>query len=76
MEIPNMLAMANKDVASSLNCRVLAIKQPPSSPSAAAAAAAAGTKTKTRTTTTSATALALDCSTNLDFSHIELAGLQ
>lgn len=67
--------MANKDVASSLNCRVLAIKQPPSSPSAAAAAAA-GTKTMTRTTTTSATALVLDCSTNMDFSQIEIANLQ
>lgn len=65
--------MANKDVASSLNCRVLAIKQPPSSPSAAAAA---GTKTMTRTTTTSATALVLDCSTNMDFSQIEIANLQ
>ncbi|KAL5544689.1 hypothetical protein UlMin_008473 [Ulmus minor] len=54
------LAMAHNSITSILGCRVLAIRQPPSPP------------TKTRTHQ----ALALDCSTNMDFSQIEIAGLQ
>ncbi|XP_015883065.2 uncharacterized protein LOC107418888 [Ziziphus jujuba] len=53
------LAMAHNNISNSFNCRVLAVKQPPSSPS--------GTRTHAVSV--------LDGSTNMDFSQIEIAGL-
>ncbi|XVF50666.1 hypothetical protein PTKIN_Ptkin04bG0120300 [Pterospermum kingtungense] len=55
------LAMAQHSIANSLNCRVLAIKQPELPPVSA----------KTREMLP-----ALDSSTNMDFSRIEISGLQ
>ncbi|KAK6249600.1 hypothetical protein SCA6_003605 [Theobroma cacao] len=55
------LAMAHDSIASSFNCRVLAIKQPELVPP----------RTKTR-----AMLSGLDSSTNMDFSQIEISGLQ
>ncbi|PON86533.1 Universal stress protein [Trema orientale] len=57
------LAMAHSDITKSFSCRVLAIRQPPSS---------SPSRTKTRRTST----LSLDSSTNMDFSQIEIAGLR
>ncbi|KAJ7956569.1 Adenine nucleotide alpha hydrolases-like superfamily protein [Quillaja saponaria] len=54
------LAMAHTNLAGNFNCRVLAIKQPPDSPS--------------RSMTNSAAVL--DSSTNMDFSQIDISGLQ
>uniref|UniRef100_A0A2N9HCK5 UspA domain-containing protein n=1 Tax=Fagus sylvatica TaxID=28930 RepID=A0A2N9HCK5_FAGSY len=54
------LAMAHENIANNLNCRVFAIKQPPLSP----------LRTKSNVVTV------LDSSTNMDFSQIEIAGLQ
>ncbi|WRX18783.1 hypothetical protein QQP08_011270 [Theobroma cacao] len=53
--------MAHDSIASSFNCRVLAIKQPELVPP----------RTKTR-----AMLSGLDSSTNMDFSQIEISGLQ
>ncbi|XP_050238616.1 uncharacterized protein LOC126688085 [Mercurialis annua] len=57
------LAMAQNDIANNLNCKVLAIKQPPP------------VNPPLKTKSAQATAL-LDRSTNMDFSQIEIATLQ
>ncbi|XP_030455456.1 uncharacterized protein LOC115676653 [Syzygium oleosum] len=54
------LAMTNDTIASSFNCRVLAIRQPPPSPFSS---------TKTRAITTDASSI------NLDFSQVDMAPL-
>ncbi|KAK9926227.1 hypothetical protein M0R45_023468 [Rubus argutus] len=61
------MAQSNNIANNFMNCKVLAIKQPPSSP----------LKIKTSTPTPAAAATSvLDSSTNLDFSQIDVAGLR
>ncbi|XP_062116904.1 uncharacterized protein LOC133830844 [Humulus lupulus] len=60
------LAMAHNDITKSFSCRVLAIRQPPSS--------ASGRKARTRDSTNAA--LALDNSISMDFSQINISGLR
>ncbi|KAF4386353.1 hypothetical protein CsatB_017310 [Cannabis sativa] len=59
------LALAHNDITKSFSCRVLAIRQPPSS--------ASGRKTRARASTTAS--LALDNSISMDFSQIDISGV-
>ncbi|XP_050377500.1 uncharacterized protein LOC126794766 [Argentina anserina] len=60
------MAQSNNIANIFMNCRVLAIKQPPSSP----------LKINKTSAPTTAASPVLDSSTNLDFSQIDVAGLQ
>lgn len=62
------MAQSNNIANNFMNCRVLAIKQPPSSP--------LKMKTSTPTPAAAAATSVLDSSTNLDFSQIDVAGLR